>query len=130
MIILADHNIEGQASILRQMLADEGWLPLLDLRFVTFREVMLSIKSDDRLVWRFAQAEGMILLTANRNMAGSDSLEQTIREENTPASLPVLTISTLKRFDEQFYREQCYLRLLDIVLYLDDYLGSGRLFIP
>jgi hypothetical protein len=112
------------------MLANEGWLSLLDLRIVTFREVMLAIKSDDRLIWRFAQAQGMILLTANRNMEAPDSLEQTIREENTPSSLPVLTIGSLDRFGEPHYRERCYLRLLDIVLYLDDYLGAGRLFIP
>jgi hypothetical protein len=34
----------------------------------------------------------MILLTGNRNLKDPDSLEQTIREENTPFSLPVITI--------------------------------------
>lgn len=130
MILLADHNIEGQALILYQMLANDGWLPLLDLRVITFREAGLAIRSDDRLIWRFAQAEEMVLLTANRNKEGLNSLEQTIREENTPTSLPVLTISSLEHFAEPHYRERCYLRLLDIVLYLDDYLGAGRLFIP
>ncbi|BBD69928.1 hypothetical protein NIES4072_27360 [Nostoc commune NIES-4072] len=52
----------------------------------------LSINSDDRVVWRLAQENQMILLTANRSIKGKDSLEQVIREENTLASLPVITI--------------------------------------
>jgi hypothetical protein len=48
-----------------------------------------------KLYGDFAQAQKMILLTANRNMEGDDSLEQTIRNENTLISLPVLTIANL-----------------------------------
>jgi len=72
----------------------------------------------------------MLLLTANRNAKGEDSLEQTIQEEDSPKILPVLTIATLDRLIERDYREQCCARLVDIVLYLDNYLGVGRLFIP
>ncbi len=42
---------------------------------------------DTESVWRFTQEKGMILLTDNRNMEGQNSLEQTIREENTLTSL-------------------------------------------
>jgi hypothetical protein len=38
----------------------------------------------------------MLLLTANRRMAGLDSLEQTIREEGTLDSLPVLTVGDVE----------------------------------
>ena len=31
---------------------------------------------------------------------------------------------------EQTYRDACATRLLDIVLYPEDYVGAGRLFIP
>lgn len=48
----------------------------------------LPINSDDRVVWRLAQENEMILLTANRTMKGKNSLEQVMREENTPNSLP------------------------------------------
>jgi hypothetical protein len=72
----------------------------------------------------------MILLINNRNMEGVDSLEYTLREENTPASLPVLTIGDFDRITDRAYRERCAIRLLEIVVYLDDYLGVGRLFIP
>ncbi len=32
--------------------------------------------ASDRLVWRYAQENQMMILTANRNMKGEDSLEQ------------------------------------------------------
>jgi hypothetical protein len=31
---------------------------------------------------------------------------------------------------ERSYREVCAIRLLDIVLYPEDYVGAGRVFIP
>jgi len=130
MTILADHNIEGDAERLWGTLASRGWLDLLSIRLVTFEEVGLSFESSDREVWRFAQANRMILLTENRNMKGQDSLEQTIREENTIVSLPVLTIGSLDRLKEKTYRERCADRLVEVVIYLENYLGTGRNFIP
>lgn len=95
-----------------------------------FADVGLADNSNDRDVWRFAQINGMILLTANRNMEGNNSLEQTIREENTLTSLPVVTISKVERLEDRLYRELCAERLLEIGLYPENYLGIGRLFIP
>jgi hypothetical protein len=66
MIFLIDHNIEGQSLMLFGHLTTEGWLDLLPIRFVTFDQVQLPINSSDRVVWRFAQENQMILLTANR----------------------------------------------------------------
>jgi hypothetical protein len=63
-------------------------------------------------------------------MKGRDSLELTLREENTPDSLPVITIGNTDRLDEKAYRAQCVSRLVDIALSLNSYLGTGRLFIP
>jgi predicted nuclease of predicted toxin-antitoxin system len=37
--------------------------------------------ASDRLVWRYAQENQMMILTANRNMKGEDSLEQVMREK-------------------------------------------------
>ena len=128
--ILVDHNIEGQAIILWGAISAEGWLELLPLRLVTFAQVGLPPDSSDREVWRFAQSNGMILLTSNRRMKEADALEQTIREENTAASLPVLTIGNVKRTVEKSYRERCAARLLEIALDLESYLGAGRIFIP
>ena len=97
------------------------------MRFV---EVGLSYDSTDRNVWRFVQSNRTFLLTDNRNMVGADSLEQTIRDENRATSLPVITLSRADRVVEQSYRDRCATRLLDIILALDNYLGTGRIFIP
>ncbi len=130
MTVLADHNLEGQAVLLWGTLATEGWLTLLPLRLVMFQEVGLGADSSDRDVWRYAQTQQMVLLTANRRKKGVDSLEQVIREENTPTSLPVITVAQVDRLDERAYREQCSSRLVEIMLEIENYVGVGRIFIP
>ena len=130
MNFLIDHNIEGQALLLFGSLISGGWLDTLPMRFVTFDEVQMPINSSDRVVWRFAQKNHMILLTANRSMKGEDSLEQVLREENLPTSFPVVTLANVDRIIERDYRERCVDRLVEIALYLENYLGVSRLFIP
>ncbi|MEH2361261.1 ACP S-malonyltransferase [Nostoc sp.] len=131
MIFLVDHNLEGHTLILSGNIANLGWLDMLPIRFITFEEVSLSITSDDRLVWRFAQTNQMILLTANRSMKGRNSLEQVMREENISTSLPVVTIGNADRIlTDPDYRNRCVDRLIEIVFDIDDYRGSRRIFIP
>ena len=130
MIVLVDYNLTGYIVLLQGTLAAEGWLDLLSIRFVTLQEAGLAADTNDRIIWRFAQSNEMLLLTANRNAKGKDSLEQTIRKEGTPTSLPVVTIGNLDRLVEREYREQCSARLADIVLSIENYLGVSRLFIP
>lgn len=127
--ILVDHDIEGQAMALWGTLAAEGWLELFPLGLATFEKTGLPLDSSDRTVWRFAQAKGMLLLTNNRNMRGEDSLEQTLRDENTATSLPILTIGNVERLREQIYRQRCATRLIEIGLDLENFLGAGRIFI-
>lgn len=108
-----------------------GWLDWVSIRFITFDEMKLPVNSDDRLVWQLAQSNQMILLTANRSMKGENSLEQVMREEITPASLPVITIGNADRLlNDPGYRERCATRLVEIVLDIDGYRGVSRLFIP
>lgn len=130
MRILIDHNMEGQAALLWRTLAVGGWQELLSLEFLSLADVDLPFDTSDRTLWRFAQEHGLILLTANRTMKGDDSLEQTIQEENLEVSLPVITIANLDRLYEPGYRERCSARLLEILIYLETYLGMGRVFIP
>ncbi|KHD09178.1 ACP S-malonyltransferase [Candidatus Thiomargarita nelsonii] len=131
MTILSDHNIEGQAKLLWGTLGAEGWLSLISLELVTFQEVGLPIDSNDREVWRFAQANNLILLTTNRNMEDENSLEQTMLEENTMTSLPVLTIGNQEQIlYDTSYRQRCAERLVDVLLDLENYLGTRRVFIP
>jgi hypothetical protein len=128
--VLVDHNMEGQAILLWGTLAAEGWLALLPMPLVGFSDVGLPFEASDRIVWRFAQSRGMLLLTVNRSMRGPDSLEQTIREENTSTSLPVITVSSPNRLDDKAYREACAVRLVELVLDLENDRGAGRIDIP
>jgi hypothetical protein len=128
--ILADHNVEGQALLIWRNISSEGWPELLSLRMILFSQVGLPEGSDDRTVWRFAQQNAMVLLTANRNRKGEDSLEQTIIEENESLSLPVITISNVDRLKDRRYRKRCVDHLLEILMHLENYRGTGRLYIP
>jgi hypothetical protein len=129
-IVLVDHNLEGQSDWLWGVLATRGWLDIYPMRRVPFKEAGLPINSDDRTVWRYAQTHEMLLLTANLNQKGSASLETTLREENTPRSLPILTLANLDRLREKQYREICAIRLVEIAIDIENYMGVGRLFIP
>lgn len=130
MIVLADYNLNRQAILISGSLVAGGWLDLAPIRLTTFADVGLSADSNDRMVWRFAQTNGMLLLTANRNAKGKDSLEQVMREDNQPTSFPILTIGDPDRVNESDYRERCAERLVEIVIDIQDYRGAGRLFIP
>jgi hypothetical protein len=128
--ILVDQNMEGQAILLWGALAADGWLALVPLQLLRFADVGLPPDAGDRDVWRLAQARGMLLLTVNRSMREPGSLEQTIREENTTSSLPVITIGSPDRLDQKSYREACAVRLVEIVIDLENYRGTGRVYIP
>ena len=130
MKFLIDYNLDGYAIVLIGILTKQGWNEFFEIQFMTFREIGLPMDSVDRIVWNYAQANQMMILTANRNMKGEDSLEQVMREENTSTSFPIVTIADLSRRDESEYRERCADRLVEIVLELENYMGVGRLFIP
>ena len=129
-VIIADHDIEGYAMMLWDMLDSLGWVELLSLKLTTFRNEGLPVNTSDREVWRYAQANKMILLTNNRNMKGKDSLEQTLREENTLDSFPILTIGNVNRLKESEYRERSATRIAEIIIDLENFLGTSRVFIP
>jgi len=129
--VLIDHNIEWQAALLWNTLKAEGWMKLYPFKMVMFKDMNLADDSSDREVWQYAQMNRMILLTANRNMEDKNSLEYTLREENTPDSLPVITISRQEGIiREAEYRKRCAEKLIEIIVDLNDYLGVGRVFIP
>ena len=128
--LLADHNMEGQAVWLWDTILKIELPDIIDMRMVMFADIGLPENSNDRAVWRFAQKNHMVLLTDNRSDNESDSLEQTIREENSLASLPVLTVGCLDRMRENYYRVRCAERIAEIVFDLKNYMGTGRIFIP
>jgi hypothetical protein len=59
------HNLKGHALALFGAIATQGWLDIVSIQFVTFADMELPINSNDRVVWRVAQENQMILLTAN-----------------------------------------------------------------
>ena len=131
MIFLIDHNLKGHALVFFGSIASQGWLDIVSVQFVTFTELDIPTDTDDRTVWRLAQKNHMILLTANRSMKGEDSLEQVMREESTSASLPVVTISNADRLlSDPDYRSRCVESLVEIVLSMESYRGVQRIFIP
>lgn len=131
MIFLIDHNLKGHALVFFGSIASQGWLDIVSVQFVTFTELDIPTDTDDRTVWRLAQENHMILLTANRSMKGEDSLEQVMREESTSASLPVVTISNADRLlSDPDYRSRCVESLVEIVLSMESYRGVQRIFIP
>lgn len=129
--LLADHNIEGHARLLLGTLEALGWVELLDLRLATFAEIGLARDTTDREVWRRAQDLGMLLLTDNRIREGPDSLEQTLRDEQSSTCLPVLTVGNSERLRaDRHYRHARAERLVEILVDLERYLGTPRLYIP
>lgn len=50
MIFLIDHNLERHAVVLLGNIANQGWLEVVPIRFVSFQEIELSIDSNDRIV--------------------------------------------------------------------------------
>jgi len=107
--ILADANCEGHLALLLRLF-QEGWR---------------------HGVWEACQREQVILLTANRNDDGPDSLEATIQQHNTPASLPVFTLANEQRvLRDRLYAEAVADRLLELLFDIDSYRGTGRLYLP
>jgi hypothetical protein len=127
---MLDNDITGNRDLLEETVKSLGWEEYQLVHFITLREYGLAESSDDREVWRCCQKDGMILLTGNRNKEDDSSLEQTLRDENTERALPVLTIGDTQRLGERGYRERCIYSLLDVILFLDNHLGTARLYIP
>ena len=131
MKVRIDYNLEGQARLSFNRLRKDGWAELFDLEFVYFSSTgALTPDSDDITIWRYAQAHGCIILTNNRNRKDETSLTATIERENTLASLPVVTIVDADRLAEPAYRAATGIGLVNILMYLDNYRGTGRVFIP
>jgi hypothetical protein len=128
--ILLDHDVEGHAQYLQVGLRETGWDRVLTVAFVRLRDLGLPNDSSDQDIWRFAQQHRLLLITSNRNQENETSLQATIERENTPEALPVLTLSQANRLLLSDYRQQAAHKLVEIIIYLENYLGVGRIYIP
>jgi hypothetical protein len=103
------------------------------LRFTveTFQTLGLTPDTADLVVWQTSQKNDIVLFTANRNDEGPESLEAVIRRNNELSSLPVITLSNPKRLPrDRRYANRVAQRLLDILKNLNNYRGTGRLYVP
>lgn len=132
--ILGDINIQGHVRALVPILESTDWREVwtfLNLPLLTFRDVGLALKAKDAVVWQVCQEQEIILLTANRNADDADSLETTIRLRNTANSLPVFTIADADQvLQSRSYAERVVERLLEYLLDIDNFRGTGRLYLP
>jgi hypothetical protein len=128
--ILLDHDIEGHAKYLQAGLKETGWDHDLTIEFVRLHDLALPEDASDQDIWRFAQHHRLLLLTSNRNQENETSLQATIDRENTPEAMPVLTLPQTNRLLISDYRQQATHKLVEIILYLENYLGVGRIYPP
>ena len=128
--IMADHDIEGQVRAWLRLLTSPAWYEVwhgLAMRVESFASLRLPENTPDTALWQFCQTQQIILITGNRNKAGTDAREAVIEQNNTPTSLPVLTPRVLS---SRAYAERVVTRLLEVLLDVEQYRGTGRLYLP
>lgn len=131
---MADNNVGGHLAVLLSVCRSPGWHDVWAALAVTvydFEALKLRRDLPDSELWAACQAHGVLLITANRNSHGPDSLEATIRIRGTAHSLPVLTLADAARIrTDRAYAERAAERLIEICLDIDLVRGSGRLYLP
>jgi hypothetical protein len=128
--ILLDHDIEGLVVFIEAGLMETGWAQDLNIQFKRLRDANLAEDSSDEEVWRYVQQRRLLLVTNNRNREDDSSLEAVIERENRSDSLPVLTISDQAKLILPEYRRRVADKLASIIIDLENYLGTGRIFLP
>jgi hypothetical protein len=103
----------------------------LQCRLLTLESCGLEASSPDSLIWHYCQREQVVLVTANRNSEGPDSLEETIKNHNLPTSLPVVTLANVARIgSEHSYAVHTAEVLLQYLVDIESVRGSGRIYVP
>jgi hypothetical protein len=132
--IMSDNDVRGHVVRLLQICHSSSWNEIwieLSIDVFAFDDLGLDENASDATVWRTCQEHRVLLITANRNAHGPESLEVTIRNENASECLPVLTLSNRDRIaNDRMYAEAVVERLIEIIMDLENYRGAGRLFLP
>ena len=132
--ILADHNVEGHLNVLVSIWTSLEWLELwqaMGFSVENFAGLGLPSNISDAELWALCQQRGMILITGNRNAEGDDSLELAMRRMSQLDSLPVLTVADPDRLiRDRHYAEQVAVNVLEILMDLERYRGTRRVFVP
>jgi hypothetical protein len=132
--ILADATCEDHLALLWRLL-QEGWRhdvwEGLHLTPVSVADVGLQADALDRAVWETCQRGHVVLLTANRNDVGPESLEATIQQPSTTERLPVFMLANEQRvLRDRPYAETVTDWLIEFLFDIDNYRGTGRLYLP
>ena len=132
--ILADNDVEGILAALVSIWLSDTWRNLwieLNCSLETFPSLDLPRNASDAVVWEACQNHQIVLITGNRNAESPESLEATIRNLNRPDSLPVFTLSNPNRIlKDRGYANLVAERLLDYLMSVQDYRGTGRIYVP
>jgi hypothetical protein len=132
--IMSDHDVQGHVSRLMDACQTSPWSGLwhdLECALCTFEDLDLVEDATDAVVWQACQKGEVLLITGNRNAEGPESLEITIRQRNRPDCLPVLTLADPDRIiRDRSYAELVVERLFDILIDVEVFRGTGRLFLP
>lgn len=131
--LMADADVEGHfqkiISVARGHYWNEMWRGL-NVSVTSFAEQGLDRTISDQMLWRFTQANQIILVTGNRNHDTENSLEATILREGTLHSLPIITIADAGRIQEREYCDRAVEKLFEYLLDVDLVRGAGRIYIP
>jgi len=132
--LLADANTELHVSILLNVCRSKRWRLVWDalsIDVLDFRSLGIQTSTPDDVLWHLCQARQIVLITANRNQSGPDSLQGTILRESTIDSLPVITIGDPRQLQlDNVYRERAADRLIEILFDMERIRGAGRMYIP
>jgi hypothetical protein len=118
----------------RRILEGPEWCEVwnyLGANLLLFADIGLDQKTADSEIWRKCQADGLVLITANRNENDPESLEAIIKCENSPTCLPDFTVTDHESLRvNQDYVRRVAIKMLEHLLDIEDLRGTGRLFIP
>ena len=133
--IMADNDIQGQMRVLVLLLESDAWLDIwasLNPRHSDLcRSFLRSKRGRCARLWHACQREQIVLITANRNKAGPDSMEATIQAFNTTSSLPVFTLADSKQIiASRDYANRVVARFLQYLMEIDNVRGTGRVWLP
>lgn len=131
--ILSDHNIEGHFRALIAIWETEPWREIwkeLDVAVESFGSLEILPDVSDAELWHACQQHRVVLVTANRNDDGPDSLEATISRYSQKTSLPVLTLANPRRFaQDREYAIEVAETVLEYLLEIERYRGTGRIYV-
>jgi hypothetical protein len=132
--IMSDNDVQGHVGRLMDICQASPWAGLwrdLECVLYTFEDLALPEDATDAAVWQACQQGGVLLITGNRNAESPESLEITIRQQNRPDCLPVLTLADPDRIArDRAYAESVVERLFDVLIDVDALRGAGRLILP